>query len=38
VLDNDDLSQLRRLTYSLSAGRRTAPQAAAANEPEKPAS
>jgi hypothetical protein len=37
VLDNDDLSQLRRLTYSLSAGRRTAPQAAAANEPEKPA-
>ena len=38
VLDNDDLGRLRRLTYSLSAGRRTAPQATAANEPEKPAS
>ena len=38
VLNDDDLGRLRRLTYSLSAGRRTAPQAAAANEPGKPAS
>jgi len=38
VLNDDDLGRLRRLTYSLSAGRRTAPQAVAANEAEKPAS
>jgi hypothetical protein len=37
VLEGDDLGQLRRLCYSLSAGRRTAPQPAA-NSDEKPAS
>ena len=36
VLDNDDLGRLRRLTYSLSAGRRTTPPATTANDPEKP--